>query len=72
MMTEQEQSLAALQQHLAEIRERAAVLKAQHAEAQSRMNSLLPKPGAQPTRRARFMFAKYAAETAAFLAVLDS
>jgi hypothetical protein len=62
----------AIEQHIAEIRARAIVLQERHVAATAEMLRYAPKPGAQPTRRARFMFAKYAAETAAFLAVLDS
>jgi hypothetical protein len=53
-MTEQEQqAIAALQQNIAEIRERAAALKARHAAATTSMMRYAPAPGSTPTRRAQ-------------------
>jgi hypothetical protein len=68
MTTEQEQSVAALEQHIAEIRARTILLKARHDAARAEMRRYTPAPGSTPTRRAWRKFAKYVAETAAVLA----
>ena len=61
-----------LAQHIADVRERALVLKSQHVAATTKMLRYAPAPGAQPTRRARREFARYAAETVAVLAELKA
>jgi hypothetical protein len=62
-----EEAAAALAKHIADVGERAAALKDQHARALAKFKRLAPKPGDVPSRKAWREFARYSAQAASML-----